>query len=202
MSENPFESPSISNEPPPPRDRAGKRPLLLGLIAAFHLIGGIGSSVMLVLAAASPDFRPWLGAGTDAVVFVVTTTPRLLLAFAVFFGIWRRPAWGWWVAVFSYCLGAMERLIGGALILLPDANLGMPAQGQPPIALMLAPMAFGLLITCLLLAYLFTSRVVEYFRVEEVNRGKALGVLAAAAFLVGLATTALTTFLTAPPIAP
>ena len=192
MYENAFESPSISNESPPPRSREGKRPLLLGLIAAFHLIWGVLGFAAMAYATARLALRgPAAAASATYLMLLLALLLQHLLNLAVFVGIWWRLAWGWRLTVFAYCLPLSFLILGVAGSLAPPAAaaFGFPQMMRTTTVIV----TVWLLVCGLLLAYLFTPRVVEYFRIQEMNRGKALGVLAAAAFVVCLAPPALMT---------
>ncbi|HEX9780999.1 MAG TPA: hypothetical protein VGB20_07285 [bacterium] len=137
------------------------RPRGITMLAVLHTIGGVLLVLILPLAIRrAPQAADALGIAPPLVVLSLGVLAALALASAA--GMWLGTAWGWWWTAAYYCYAVLRGL--SALLVLP----ALAAAGAPSADLARAALKHGgrILISVLLLLYLFRPHVEGYFGVR------------------------------------
>lgn len=168
-------NPFIEDDTPP------GRPVFLTILGLLHLGGGVFILWLLV--------RYW-NAFEKLNLSGITTRPHLAFAISIIGGVsvagaigaFARKRWGWWLLAFYYMHAILR--YGNALF------LGWQLQDEPdvPEGLILRSVikySGRIIVSALILRYLFAKRVIAYFGWERVSWTKRLGTLLSAAIGVG-----------------
>jgi hypothetical protein len=155
------------------------RPIGVSILAVLHLIGGVvllGAQVVLLgkLDEVSAIMDE-VGIPPAALVFALLLLTGIVLASGI--GMWLGARWGWWCAAFYYVYSVARSI--NALFSISDFADVLESESRGP-GYYYFKFSVGAFIHALLLLYFFKSNVIEYFDMEDVHKGKAIGILVAA----------------------
>lgn len=153
---------------------AGTRPTLVGILAVLHVIGGAGTLVLVVgFGRQFGEVGSSLGASPLLTQLSMLFLGALGLASGV--GMWRGAAWGWWLAGFYYLYALFRN--ANALLLVSGMAEQLAGEARGPGYYYVRHV--GRIVThSLVLFYLFRERVLAYFGLAQIEKGRALARLA------------------------
>lgn len=160
------------------------RPLGVTILAFLHCIGGvllIGAQ-LLFLANLSRVAEELDKIGFHPLLLILGVLLLAGLGLASGIGMWLGTRWGWWCATFYY----VYNIARGASAILNVSGFAEELEaGSRGVGYYYTKFALRAFIHLLILLYFFKSNVVEYFGVEDIHKGKALGVLISVTAAVG-----------------
>ncbi len=143
------------------------RPTFITILAVLHIVGGtVGLCMMADLVLNPPKVADPLP-NESVLVFLVFGFYIALLALLAGVGMANGWRWGWWLTAYYY----LYRISGSAnaLFFLGQFHEEVSA-GSRGVGHYLAQYGFRLLIGMLIIWYLFSDRVLEYFRLADQSR--------------------------------
>lgn len=157
------------------------RPVFLVILSFLHLGGGIFVVWML--------FRYW-NAFEKIDLSGIATRPQLVFSLAVIGGVsivgaigaFIRKRWGWWLFAFYY-VHAILRYCNALLVCWQMRD--EPEISEDMMQRHVIKFTGRIIISLLLLRYLFARKVIAYFGWQQVNWKKRLGTLVSVAVVVG-----------------
>ena len=160
-----------------------ERPLGVTLLAILQLIGGVlflGVQFLILIKfnAMNDILRP---AGMSLVLLSLGVMLLATLSIASGIGMWLGAKWGWWLASFYYVYGIFR----GGTALYTIVTLADKLQGgsRGP-EYYIAKHSVHIIVYLLLLLYLFKDEVLEFFGLDGLSKGKAVGVLIGSGLLI------------------
>jgi hypothetical protein len=178
MTENPYVAPtafseqSVDGSPEPP----GERPIGVSILAVLHLIGGALVFAFEIFAFANRGtlVNGLEEIGIPPIVLFVALTFVAVLILASGVGMWLGTKWGWWLASFYYA----HTVLRNAFAVLTALATSESIEGtKRTLEYYLIRYGMRLVVSALLLAYLFKGNVLSFFGLRRISKLKALGVL-------------------------
>lgn len=164
------------------------RPAGVSILAVLHLIGGVlllGAQVLL-LANFDRLQEGMYAVGIPPVLLVFGVMLLAGIALASGIGMWLGTRWGWWCATFYYVYSIARN--ANAFLMVSDLSDALEGGTRGP-GYYYAKFGGRVVVHFLLLLYFFKSNVVAYFGMDDVHKGKAVGILiAVTAAVFGLST--------------
>jgi hypothetical protein len=159
------------------------RPLGVSILAVLHILGGLGSIVVgLFLLSRYSQISSNLnsvGISMLAIAFGVVFLIGLMLASGIGMSLGTR--WGWWCTTFAYIYDIASNINVLVTNMVLGDELTRSARG-PEFYILRSIVRTALALAILL--YFFKPHIQEYFGVEDIHKGKAIGLLIGATVLV------------------
>jgi hypothetical protein len=153
-----------------------ERPTGVTILSVLHVIGGVillGAQVML-LANFDRVSQGLDAAGIPPVLLVMGIMLLAGIALTSGIGMWLGTRWGWWCSVFYYIYSVARN--ANAFLVVSDLADELERDSRGP-GYYYAKFGGRIVIHFLLLLYFFNANVLEYFETEDVNKGKAIGIV-------------------------
>lgn len=191
----------IDNQPDPPSPPSTKtgvepkrtttpRPTGISILAILLIVGGIvafGAQFLLFanLEALEESLR---SVGIPPVLVVIGAMFLTILSLASGVGMWMATKWGWWLASFYYVYSIFRN--GSALLMVFTMADQLEGGSRGPEYYVIKH-GGRILIQFFLLLYFFRGNVLEYFGLETLNKGKAVGILVGVCVAITVASSAI-----------
>lgn len=182
--QNPYASSvteTVSNDPE--IHESTERPLGISILSVLHLLGAMlltGTTVLLCLSMVSA-YTELTPIGEEFILAVAATATLTVLGFAAAVGMWRGMAWGWRIATFYYVYAIFRN--GNAIVSTALITDELNVTGTD-ISMLYVKHGTRIAVQALLLLYMFKPKVLNFFHLEEINKGVAIGIHVAICLMI------------------
>jgi hypothetical protein len=149
-----------------------ERPIGIMLLAGLALLSGLvllGALAIVLSQSAAAEAIGELGVYPPLLIGMMALVAGVLLGAGV--GMWRGERWGWWLGAFMQVFSVVRN--AAALVTVPGMEDPLVEESED-FQILLVRVIGRSVVILLLIGYFFRGNVLEYFRLEEVNRVVAL----------------------------
>jgi hypothetical protein len=184
MTINPYQAPTVAQpashleaswERPP-------RPIGVWIVAGLHLATGALFLSLSLLIGLGPRFGLEFSRFPYYWLVLAICSTMAVLALATGIGLWLGHKWGWWLTS-TYHVWGLVGGVSGLIFLAPQLQQADVAD----VTRVLLKEAFALAVHAAMLWYLLRFKVLGFFRLQALHRGKALAILLPIAVLLTVA---------------
>lgn len=160
--------------------KLNKRPTGISILSVLSIIGGLGIIILQVVYSKNTgDSLSGLDISTTSII--VTLFLYAVLAIVLGVGMWLGKSWAWWLAIFYYAHTVLRHANALYLIYnLPDQML----ESSRGLSYYLTKESSRIITNGFVFFYLFRNNVVAYFRVESIDKKKAIMKVSSVAIIV------------------
>ena len=182
MSENPYESPAsividtTVQRPNRLPHRPPSRPIGVSILSVLHFLGGflLLAAQALMLANLEAVEESLQIIGIPPVLLILGVMFLTVLVFASAVGMWMGTKWGWWLAAFYYMYSIFRNATALYTVLSMADQLEGAHRGP---GYYFAKHSIRIIIHFLLFLYFFKGNVLDFFGLEDIEKGKAVTII-------------------------